>query len=114
MISVSAVQFRNALIPILVKLAESFTSKRFVQPLKALSPIIVTASGIWIFFSDAQDANAPLPMDVTDSGIVTVSIPGAVRNMFAGIAVIPSSRRNVFRFVQPKNTAWSPLKLLFE
>ena len=85
-----------------------------VQDANALSPMLVTAAGITMLFSAAQDANAPLPMDMTDSGMVIVSIPGAVLSRLVGIAVMPSSRMTVFRFLQPKNTAWSPLKLLFE
>ena len=42
------------------------------QPENALSPMLVTESGMVMDCKDLQSLNASLPIKVTDSGIMTV------------------------------------------
>ena len=53
-------------------MTKPFVSANPLQPLNAPSPILVTLSGIVTSFNLSQNANAQFPMRVTPSGIVTL------------------------------------------
>ena len=70
-ISVSEVQFRNALTPMLFKLLPRAMDDKDEQPENALSPMEVTPFGNCNEVSAEQPENARTPMEVTVSGKVT-------------------------------------------
>ena len=57
-----------------VKALGRFIADKAEQPLKALSPIVVTPSGIVTLVSLLQPANAYLPIDLTVDGITMLVI----------------------------------------